>query len=367
MPCTPMPVRYQNFLPEQEPDPHDYKVRLVKELIDHGAVILAKLLKLQGDGWNDERIEVHFQKQRDASDNASPHLEGVWYDKMKGLMKEIDTRLKCIPAEGHLSFLDLGCCPGGFSSYILTKNPASRGIGVSLPVEDGGHKYLLEEHLLTRHKLIFANLTKYQLNAHSVPDPDLQHLPYDIVKSPFDLVLLDGHQLRTQISAKPGDMHRLSISQLIIALRTVAPGGTIIMKLPLPHKPIAARILYMLNEISTKICRWKPMSIHANRGTFYVVAFGVGLDPKKANLATYLTGLQNLWFSLSYGGENGGGRYMTDEDLDFIIPVDGIINNHLGWLAEFGNPLWHVQVSALERLYEKNHRKQCKKSTEDAT
>lgn len=145
------------------------------------------------------------------------------------------------------------CCPDGFSSYILTKNPDARRIGVSLLVEDGAHEYRLEKHYLTRHKLFSANLTKYQLELYTISDSSLQYLPFEIIEGSFDIMLLDGHQLRTQISAQPGDIHRLLISQLVTPLRSVTLGGTIIIKLPLPHKPVAARILYMLDVVSTRL------------------------------------------------------------------------------------------------------------------
>lgn len=131
----------------------------------------------------------------------------------------------------------------------------------------------------------------------------------------------------------------------------------IIVKLPLPHKPIAAQILYMFNAISSRLLRWKPTVLHANRGTFYAVADGVGGDFTGILLSNYVRELQNLWFSLMYGGEDGAGRSMTIEDLDFIVPVDLIIDHHLDWLAKFGNPLWHVQANALERLYKKHIRR----------
>lgn len=107
--------------------------------------------------------------------------------------------------------------------------------------------------------------------------------------------------------------------------------------------------------------------LYANRGTFYAVAEGVGSDFKGIKLPSYIRDLQKLWFSLSHGGANAGGRYMTDEDVDFIISVDDIIDNHLDWLANFRNPLWHVQANALERLYKKKYITQYKRPNQHVT
>ncbi|KAJ6627994.1 hypothetical protein B0H10DRAFT_2210083 [Mycena sp. CBHHK59/15] len=92
-------------------------------------------------------------------------------------------------------FLDLGCCPGGFASYILGKNPRASSVGISLPTESGGHSCLLEEENFLRFELHWADLTQYQLGPTFIHDPLLQSFP--VARGPFDLVLIDGHPLYT--------------------------------------------------------------------------------------------------------------------------------------------------------------------------
>ena len=41
-------------------------------------------------------------------------------------------------AEGGFRFLDLGCAPGGFSSFLLSDPRCAGGYGVTLPEEMGG-------------------------------------------------------------------------------------------------------------------------------------------------------------------------------------------------------------------------------------
>jgi len=275
---------------------------------------------------------------------------------MKGLFLEIDVNLKCVPVQGSLDFMDLGCCPGGFSSYILSKNISANGTGVSLPVDDGGHQFLLEEHHRSRFHLYSTNLTYYQLGPSIIDDDRLQTIPSQISEHSFDFVLLDGHQLRTQASALPWDSDRLFISQLILGLQSVKERGTIIMKLPMPHKPIAARILYLFHTISSQLLRWKPRSMHANRGTFYMVAKGVGNGQEGPRIPIILQALKNLWVSLTFGGEEGSGRHLISGDLDFLISMDDLVGHHLDWLTKLGTPLWKVQKTALERLCEGKRR-----------
>jgi hypothetical protein len=235
----------------------------------------------------------------------------------------------------------------------LRKNASANGTGVSLPVDDGGHEFLLEEHHRARFHLYSTNLTYYQLGPSIIVDDRLQTVPSQISEHSFDLVLLDGHQLRTQASALPWDSTRLLISQLILGLQSVKEGGTVIMKLPMPHKPIAARILYLFHTISFRLLRWKPRSMHASRGTFYMVAKGVGNGKEGPRIPIILQALKNLWVNLTFGGEEGSGRHLIPGDLDFLISMDDLVSHHLDWLTKLGTPLWKVQKTALERLYER--------------
>jgi hypothetical protein len=220
-----------------------------------------------------------------------------------------------------------------------------------LPVADGGHEFSLEKHHRSRFQLFNANLTYYQLGPTVIDDGRLQSLPSDISMGSFDVVLLDGHQLRTQASALPWDSDRLLISQLILGMQSVRNGGTIIMKLPMPHKPVSARILHLFDTTSYTTSRWKPYIMHANRGTFYAVAKGVGSGHGGHKFPVILEALKTLWVSLTFGGEEGLGRYMVPEDLDFLISMDDLVNHRLDWLTKFGYPLWKVQKTALEKLY----------------
>ena len=126
-----------------------------------------------------------------------------------------------------------------------------------------------------------------------------------------------------------------------------------VVKLPLPHKLVAAKILYFFSTISRQLLRWKPQSMHSNRGTFYAVAKGIGKGLNGPLIPTILLEFKKLWLSLTFGGEEGKGRRMTLEDLDFLVAADDIFSHHLDWLMEFGTPLWRVQRKALEGMYRK--------------
>ncbi|KAF9557365.1 hypothetical protein CPC08DRAFT_725113 [Agrocybe pediades] len=277
------------------------------------------------------------------SENRSRIIWGLIRTAHQSVADHQGLKYRAIP-RGKLYFLDLGCSPGGFSSYILGKNRRSIGCGISLPVAEGGHEFCLEDRLRSRYTLFSANITYYALAPAAMNDARFFPLPAEVGSREFDLVLLDGHQLRTQVGRLPWDRDRLLVSQIIIALQSVKAGGTIIIKLPMPHKVISAKIVYMFRLISGIV----------QRGTFYLVAREVGgKEEAGLNQATFLRALRRLWTELTFGGENGEGRFLKAKDLDFMVTTDALIEEHVDWLVGFGKPLWEVQEEFLRGLLTK--------------
>lgn len=234
---------------------------------------------------------------------------------------------------------------------MLKKNHRARGLGISLEEEKGGHKYLLKSKLGKRHELVSANLTYFQLGPTPILDTDkLQFLPDSFVSEIFDLCILDAHQLRWQKDAEGWDGWRLAISQIILALEGIKRGGTLIMKLSRPDHLYTARILWMLDQVSTDLQACKPLTMHRDRGSFYAIALGVGLrEPAGPALPSFLHAFQKLWVELTFGGD-GDGRWMTDEDLDFLISEEELALFFADRLIQLGRPVWFIQAQALAKL-----------------
>jgi hypothetical protein len=238
--------------------------------------------------------------------------------------------------------------------YVLRKNYRARGLGISLEEEKGGHKYLLtsqKRKLRKRHELASADLTYFQLGPTPILDTDkLQSLPDSFVSDIFDLCILDAHQLRWQKDAEDWDGWRLGISQIILALKGIKQGGTLIMKLSRPEHLYAARILWMLDQVSSELQACKPLTMHRSRGSFYAVALGVGLGKAGCALPSFVQAFQKLWVELTFGGEDGRGRWMTDEDLDFLISEEELTLSFADRLIQLGRPVWFIQAQALAKL-----------------
>jgi len=222
-------------------------------------------------------------------------------------------------------------------------------VGISLAVEDGGHGLLLEENLRPRLELNIADLTYYQLGLTIIADPQLKPLPFPPDSRLFDLVLLDGHPLRTSTSkgvAHANIASRLLVSQLILCLQATAISGTIVMKLAKPERPVTAKLLYMFDMLSIDLASWKPVCMHATRDTFYVVAKGFGYGRQGYRLQEWLARLKVLWMSLTYD-EVRSSDGISATDLDFVateMELKMFEYRHL----QLSKHIWQVQTSSLE-------------------
>ncbi|KAF8906367.1 hypothetical protein CPB85DRAFT_1530152 [Mucidula mucida] len=291
----------------------------------------------------DRRRTIMFTGGTEAFQN------GFWLRKTKKVMKELNAEVPCIPstAKGSFRFLDLGCCPGGFSAYILEKNKLSRSLGISLPTEAGGYAYCLESRQ-RRETFLPADLTLFDLRPLDSSDVEcapgtLKPVPREITNRVFDLTILGATPLSWVTRA---DSQRLLVSQLILGLQGVKNGGTIIAVLQDPESPVTARVLYLLDKISRKITIHKSSVVHQARSSFYVIAQGVGEgEGKDRELRDgYLKSFRTLWVELTFDGV----REMVNADLDFIVTVDELSRTSIDWLVALCGKVWEIQLRALE-------------------
>ncbi|KAF9027824.1 hypothetical protein BDZ89DRAFT_987059 [Hymenopellis radicata] len=313
------------------------------------------LFKLKNKVRQDKMLRLHISAQQDVADNADEDLGQTWFKKMAKIMGQIDNHVKyCVPfpkVGRQFRFLDLGCCPGGFSTYILKKNKTSTGLGVSLPPDAGGHAFLMDPVLQERYSVIFSNIVQFQLGLEPVfypythPLPTFPPLPPQLTSREYDLILLDAHQLRNQVDA--GAL--LAVSQIIIALSTTkVEGSTIVMKLSNAETPYTARILFMLYMLSSSLIAYKPYLMHRTKATFYAIARGVGGGAvRHSYLQRFLPQFQTLWKELLTRQNSMFGNH----DLDFIASDSDLIA-YAPILNDLCRGVWEVQKNALEALSE---------------
>ncbi|TBU41153.1 hypothetical protein BD309DRAFT_965875 [Dichomitus squalens] len=326
---------------------------------------LQELLAMRSKGWNEETLDDHFKWQRTVADNPDKEVASTWFHMMKKVMQEIDLASGCISPLKPIEFLDVGCSSGGLSSYVLRKNRHARGTGISLPAVQGGHIFLLEESFLPRYEFIEKDILAYDISPFRSDSTTVssQRLPGRFLRR-FSLVLLGESASRTYhhpVEPAPEDRKTvygayrdsLLITQLIIGLETVCPGGTIVMRLSHVECWPSAILLYLLDHLSDKLTVHKPRTMHASRGTCFVIAKGAcGMQHAKAR-QQYLSGLRELLVQLRSGGRGGRGRMILPGDLDFVATAETILTEYLDRLVELGRGVWSTQVQGLDRLFRK--------------
>ena len=221
------------------------------------------------------------------------------------------------------------------------------GHGISLSVSQGGHEYLLDDHLRDRFELHIADLTYYQLGPFQLGDPKLQDLPLSVQNRSFDLAIVDGHHLIHREGIRSWDRDRLLVSQMIIALQSVKRGGDVVIKLGKAEEIRTAKILSMFDTICAELVTCKPASMHRNRSTFYAICKGIGIGSEDGKWAYFLDHLKKLWVEITFGGDKGCGRFMEEEDLDFIISREELVESYLPRLIELGRDVWRGQAEGL--------------------
>ncbi|KAG8743833.1 hypothetical protein FRC11_013712 [Ceratobasidium sp. 423] len=267
--------------------------------------------------------------------------------RMRYAMQEMDSEIEFVVGD---RFLDLGCCPGGFSTYVLSKLPDVLGDGVSLPVELGGHSLAIPQALRSRFTVHWGDITRFN---HAVEHSGLGRLnglaTFPISPNTYDLVIADGHRpplLLQQIGREQRcarDM--LLVSQLLAAIRAVKVGGSIIVKLSLSLANqtldgFMHRVVIALGGLSNRIplVALKPKSIYATAGSFYILVRGVEAVPRRGLELK----LETMWIGLLEGG-------LVDAKAIDKLASANETKRSKAWLAALLAPVQDVRRVATER------------------
>lgn len=139
----------------------------------------------------------------------------------------------------------LDCCmaPGTYLQVALEHNPGAHALAFTLPPAVGGHSLILAEDEARGLVIKLLDVTMLAGDMGVTPDQVPQRHPDAAAFLPpqvapgrqFDLVLCDGQVLRThqphRAAYRDGlrEPRRLLLTQLILGLEHVRPGGTMIL------------------------------------------------------------------------------------------------------------------------------------------
>lgn len=110
---------------------------------------------------------------------------------------------------------------------------------------------------------------------------DLPHLPQNL-----DAIFCAAGLMGAQdgfVNHRPFAGKQLELSQLIISLRHLRQGGTLVLRQNNPERATTLARICQLQSISTKVSCCKPMSAWANTSAFYVVAQEVDTSGEKSS------------------------------------------------------------------------------------
>ncbi|KAI3326524.1 hypothetical protein HD806DRAFT_551575 [Xylariaceae sp. AK1471] len=261
-----------------------------------------RLTKLREKGWGNPAGDQFFKKQRQRADKASDRTACYFFEMMKGVGREIHSATGLFhirtPDGGPSKILDMCMAPGPKTAIDF--------LDINMLAADMGVEVVPPEHPDTHNFL-----------------PRLLH-PEDV----FDLVLCDGQVLRMHSRAEYREKReavRLTLTQLVIALEHVKPGGTI---LALIHKVKSWKCVFLLQIFCkfSSVQVFKPKRGHAKRSSCYLT-------------------WKQLWKTATFKTEEKYKQLVRSLEPN----VKEILDDFGPMLVKLGRAVWETQAATLAK------------------
>jgi 23S rRNA U2552 (ribose-2'-O)-methylase RlmE/FtsJ len=280
-----------------------------------------------------------------------------------------------------LTVLDFGLAPGGFARTILSFNqdPATRYYGITLPCSPGvgGLRVVVTDpstftvtnelgdmHIIGENRIFWLeqDITMFALefgvaeNAgcltnHPSAAEFIMDRPYLDLTGKVDLVIADCVVMNAHFRAewredKRKETIRVNVAQLILGLRRLRPGGTIVMKLYKIQDFETILLLQKLDAIG-QLSVWKSAEHPATGADFFAVLRGVRIGT--AEVQQVLLSLKAVWWKATFGvggldglvGESGAEPERADVERVLRVWGDRFL--------ELGGDVWSVLCGVLAR------------------
>jgi len=253
------------------------------------------------------------------------------------------------------SVLDMCAAPGGFLATAMKLNPEAEVVAFSLPHSDGGYYVLLDRDKKGCVKFLDITMLAADMGVTDIPEkhPDAgRFLPRQLSETQlFDLVICDGHVLRTHTRApyrETREPARLKTTQLALGLEHIRPGGTMIV---LFHKLGYWDTVCYLRRFAkfSSVQLYKPTEGHTQRSSFYMVATDVKCQDPEAILA--IEDWKALWRAATFGTEKDFAEALREGEPS----AEELLEEFGSELVKHGKKVWETQANALAQAsYIKN-------------
>lgn len=230
-------------------------------------------------GANAEATSKQLQRSKEEYE-AVIHFQKC-YAVLQEIFVEFQYFLDILP--GGFKFLDLGCAPGGFSSFLLDDERCGKGFGVSLPAAKGGFPMRLRsDHFLWQPADLF------------------EITPDGLVAPGVNFFIFDAHYLRDDIStygkyrgvkcrSRQHGVWALLCKQCWLGMSKLLHGGVMVFRfgwrsngdddeLTAWYRRSSLRLFALMEYVFERV-RWvKSGKWNSCNGSFYVVCASFRAD-----------------------------------------------------------------------------------------
>ena len=161
-------------------------------------------------------------------------------------------------------FIDICSAPGIYSKIILNKFPIITGIGISLPPEEGGVEYEIEE---SNFKKIYKNILekKYKLE----------------ISKKLDLGIASCVSYQNDAKKAFKLNNELILKSLYLILSNLNQDGNLIINMTMKNIHLAFNLINILNKYFKNYKLWKSINVWGTKNTFYF--FGYNFVERNSN------------------------------------------------------------------------------------
>ena len=152
-------------------------------------------------------------------------------------------------------FLDICAAPGIYSTIILKKFNNSTGLGISLPIDQGGVPFKINNK---RYQIIYKNI----LNLTNFK-----------IKNKIDFGIASCVSYKYNVQAAYFLNLQLIVQSLILLLQNLNTNGHIIINLTMKNINFAFNIIHLLNTMFKNFKLWKSQTIWTTKKTFYYFGY----------------------------------------------------------------------------------------------
>jgi len=157
-------------------------------------------------------------------------------------------------------FADICSAPGMYSNIVLDTWSKTTGIGISLPIEEGGVPYTINN---SRYKIFYKNILDKTYKLELNEDKNL--------KLDLGIASCVGYQYDAK-NAFFLNME-LIVKSLMLIFPNLKKGGNIIINMTIKNVELSFNIVNILAKLFKNFKLWKSPNVWATKNTFYFFGY----------------------------------------------------------------------------------------------